>query len=132
MITARSAFHFSRPLHGLRPGLLPIPAMNRWAIFNRPLTRTQGPLLFVQRRARRAGASPPSSPARLLSCVMKIRLKGFHARARKDLQEAQGLEGGLPPQRGCPAGDPGLAPAVFVQRSTSSPILPVNISQIIL
>src|SRR5258706_3704883 len=32
---------FSRPLHGLHLGPLPIPAMNRWAIFNRPLTRTQ-------------------------------------------------------------------------------------------
>jgi len=28
---------FSRPLHGLRVSLDPIPAMNRWAIFNRPL-----------------------------------------------------------------------------------------------
>jgi len=25
--------------------------------------------------------------------------------------ESQDREGGLPPQRGCPAGDPGLAPA---------------------
>src|SRR2546423_7253868 len=46
MITARSVFLFSRPFHGLRLGLLPIPAMNRWAIFDRLLTRTQGPLLF--------------------------------------------------------------------------------------
>src|SRR6266849_5770309 len=57
MITARSATLFSRPLHGLPLGLLPIPAMNRWAIFNRPLNadwarnfscnRTVGGFLFV-------------------------------------------------------------------------------------
>ena len=30
-----------RPFHGLRFVLLPIPAMNRWAIFSRPRTRTE-------------------------------------------------------------------------------------------
>jgi hypothetical protein len=28
------------------------------------------------------------------------------------LRTVRGWEGGLPPQRGCPAGDPGLAPAL--------------------
>src|SRR5216683_2837281 len=37
MITTRSFDLFSRPLHGLRLGLGRFPAMNRWAIFNRPL-----------------------------------------------------------------------------------------------
>ena len=32
-----SANRFSRPLHGLRLGFRLTPAMNRWAIFNRPL-----------------------------------------------------------------------------------------------
>jgi len=48
MITAKSPNPNSRPLHGLRLGLLPIPAMNRWAIFNRPLTRTSGMLLSLE------------------------------------------------------------------------------------
>jgi hypothetical protein len=47
MIMARSLTLFNRPLLGLRLGLLPIPAMNRWAIFNRPLTRAWR-TLFVQ------------------------------------------------------------------------------------
>jgi hypothetical protein len=42
-------YSFSRPLHGLRPCLLIIPAMNRWAIFRRPLTRTkETPLAVLQ------------------------------------------------------------------------------------
>jgi hypothetical protein len=41
MITARFSNLFSRPLDGLRFGLGPNPAINRWAIFNRPLTRTR-------------------------------------------------------------------------------------------
>ncbi|MEK6283241.1 MAG: acyl-CoA dehydrogenase family protein [Acidobacteriota bacterium] len=33
--------------------------------------------------------------------------------AQDQLTTPRGREGGLPPQRGCPAGDPGLAPALF-------------------
>src|SRR5882762_486022 len=55
MKTARFLTLFSRPLHGLHLGLLVIPAMNRWAIFNRPLMRTRGTLFFcAQRYASRA------------------------------------------------------------------------------
>jgi len=39
---------FSRPLHGLLLGLPSIPAMNRWAIFSRPLGPTKCRPLFVQ------------------------------------------------------------------------------------
>ena len=43
-----------------------------------------------------------------------------------------GWEGWLPPQRGCPAGDPGLAPAVFewhsIQAGASRPSQPVRSS----
>src|SRR5437762_3020635 len=39
MITIRSADPFSRPLHGLRLDPIPSPAVNCWAIFNRPLKR---------------------------------------------------------------------------------------------
>ena len=38
---------FSRPFHGLRPMFAPLPAINRWAIIGRPLTRTGPGILFV-------------------------------------------------------------------------------------
>src|SRR6266404_1021846 len=39
---------FSRPLHGLGLTFRCYPAINRWAIFSRPLTRIERSALFVQ------------------------------------------------------------------------------------
>ncbi len=40
---------FSRPFHGLHLASLPSPAMNRWAIFSRPLSADWAEALFVYR-----------------------------------------------------------------------------------
>src|ERR1700730_6274887 len=84
MITARSASLFSRPFHGLCFGLLPIPAMNRWAIFNRPLTRTQGS--YFLRNA------PPCTLKQLFECSTHLlNSAGIHATNNQG-QHIQSLE----------------------------------------
>jgi hypothetical protein len=39
---------FSRPFHGLHLATLPSQRLNRWAIFNRPLSADWAEILFVQ------------------------------------------------------------------------------------
>jgi hypothetical protein len=40
-------------------------------------------------------------------------LKAIQALLNGEVEISSGLEGRLPPQPGCPAGDPGLAPLFF-------------------
>jgi len=62
---------YSRPLHGIRFKLLPIPAMNRWAIFSRPLTRTECKHFLCK--------AVPAYPWILINHVLpRYTPKGFH------------------------------------------------------
>jgi hypothetical protein len=61
MMTAGFSDLFSRPLHGLGPMFAALPAINRWAISGRPLTRTRA-AIFVQAQSEESFEFLPLRP----------------------------------------------------------------------
>ena len=58
---------FSRPFHGLRREILWSPAMNRWAIVIRPLTRTETKTRFCAKPENLSAL--PSAPSSIPGCL---------------------------------------------------------------